>query len=527
LLGLLFVLELVLISLWLDGASLSRANVVTLWMERWGASTLRSVVAFAGLFLVLGYLRAQNELLRIGEEALQRPVRWSLLAAHAAALTLFGALSPLLYGGSARGFQAGAIAASWMAAGLAAILLAALAFIPLVLWLQLVRATGTVWLYALLAAVVAGCFGVLVRSLWAPAAQLTFAIVKSMLTPLLAHVISQPAEMRLGTPSFHVVIAPECSGLEGMGLVLIFGAVWLWLFRHDLRFPQALFLVPVGLVVAFLLNSIRIAVLILIGNAGAPGIALGGFHSQAGWIAFNVVALGLTLGAQRLPGIARYPRAKRPAAASADDATGAYLLPFLAILAAAMVSRAASGSFEWLYPLRFAAAATVLWWNRKHYRALDWRFGWLGLAAGAAVFAMWIVVDRLATSHAAGGTVAGLTAGHGAAWTVWLVLRTLGAVVTVPLAEELAFRGYLLRRLDSADFEHVDFRTSSRLALSVSSVAFGMMHGARWLAGALAGLAYALVLRRRGRIGESVAAHAFTNALLAAWVITRGEWRLW
>jgi CAAX prenyl protease-like protein len=100
-------------------------------------------------------------------------------------------------------------------------------------------------------------------------------------------------------------------------------------------------------------------------------------------------------------------------------------------------------------------------------------------------------------------------------------------VVTVPLAEELAFRGYLLRRVDSADFERVDFRSTSVLALAVSSVAFGTMHGARWFAGALAGVAYALAVRRRGRIGESVAAHAFTNALLAAWVITRGEWRLW
>ena len=526
LLGLLFVLELIPISIWLDGASLNRANVVTLWMERWGASTLRSVVAFAGLFLVLGYLRAKPALLRIGEEASHRPVVWSLLAAHAAAMALFVVLSTQLYGGCAQGFQGGLTGIVWMAAGISAIALAATAFLPLALWVRLVRSTGAVWLYALAAAVVAGCLGAVVRSLWAPAAQLTFAIVKSMLTPLLAHVISDPANMLLGTPAFNVTIEPECSGLEGMGLVLIFGAVWLWLFRRDLNFPQALFLVPVGLVAAFLLNSVRIAVLILIGNGGAPGIALGGFHSQAGWIAFNVVALGLTLAAQRLPGVAKNQTAK-PVAAASGDATAAYLLPFLAILAAAMVSRAASGSFEWLYPLRFAAAASVLWWNRKQYLALDWRFGWLGLSVGAAVFVFWIAIDRLATSQAAGGTVAGLAAGHGAAWTAWLVLRTLGAVVTVPLAEELAFRGYLLRRVDSADFERVDFRSTSVLALAVSSVAFGTMHGARWFAGALAGVAYALAVRRRGRIGESVAAHAFTNALLAAWVITRGEWRLW
>ncbi|MGA2431760.1 MAG: CAAX prenyl protease-related protein, partial [Candidatus Acidiferrum sp.] len=89
------------------------------------------------------------------------------------------------------------------------------------------------------------------------------------------------------------------------------------------------------------------------------------------------------------------------------------------------------------------------------------------------------------------------------------------------------FRGYLLRRIDGADFESVSFAKLSPIALAVSSLAFGSMHGSRWLAGSLAGLAYALVLRRRGRIGEAVAAHAVTNALLAVWVMARGEWGLW
>jgi exosortase E/protease (VPEID-CTERM system) len=527
LLGLLFVPELLILSLWLDGASLSAGNAVTLWMQRWGSSALRSVVAFSGLFLILGYLRAKPELLRIGEASLRTSIVWRFLAGHVCALALCGALAPLLYGGSARGFEAGALAVVWIAAGLLAILLAAIALIPMALWLQLFRATGNIWIYASLAGLLAGCFGSVVRLLWAPAARVTFVIVKVMLSPLVPHIVSDPATMDLGTPAFNVIIDPACSGLEGMGLVLVFGVVWLWLFRRDLRFPQALFLVPVGLVAVFLLNSVRIAALILIGNAGAPGIALGGFHSQAGWIAFNVVALCLTLGAQRIPGISARPTVEPAPAAPAENTTVAYLLPFLAILAAAMISRAFSARFEWLYPLRFFAAAAVLWWNRQRYRNLNWHFGWLGLSAGTLVFAMWIALDRLATSQAAGGAVAGLTAGHGAAWTVWLVLRTLGAVVSVPLAEELAFRGYLLRRLVSADFERVDFRGVSLVALLVSSLAFGMMHGARWLAGALAGLAYALVVRRQARIGESVAAHACTNALLAAWVISRGEWRLW
>jgi CAAX prenyl protease-like protein len=60
----------------------------------------------------------------------------------------------------------------------------------------------------------------------------------------------------------------------------------------------------------------------------------------------------------------------------------------------------------------------------------------------------------------------------------------------------------------------------------ISSVLFGALHG-RWIAGTLAGLLFALVYYRRGRIGEAVTAHALANALIAFWVLNRGEWSLW
>ena len=107
--------------------------------------------------------------------------------------------------------------------------------------------------------------------------------------------------MHLGTSKFAVEIAPECSGYEGAGLILAFGVVWLWFFRDECRFPRALLLIPAGVVLMYLLNAVRITGLILIGDAGATRIALGGFHSQAGWIAFNAVALAFSLAARRLP----------------------------------------------------------------------------------------------------------------------------------------------------------------------------------------------------------------------------------
>ena len=100
----------------------------------------------------------------------------------------------------------------------------------------------------------------------------------------------------------------------------------------------------------------------------------------------------------------------------------------------------------------------------------------------------------------------------------WLAIRTTAAVVTVPIAEELAFRCFLIRRLMSRDFQSLGPREYSVAAVLISSMIFGVLHGDRWLAGLGAGLVYAFVFLRRGSTGDAVMAHATTNALLAVWL---------
>jgi exosortase E/protease (VPEID-CTERM system) len=300
----------------------------------------------------------------------------------------------------------------------------------------------------------------------------------------------------------------------------------LLLFRKECRFPQALLLLPAGVVFIYLLNAVRIAVLILIGNAGAPQIATGGFHSQAGWIAFAAASLAFSFAARRVSWFSALPTEEASAGDQANP-TAAYLVPFLAILAAGMVSNALSARFEWLYGLRFFAAAAALFCYRDSYRALDWRFGWRGLAAGGILFFFWIALDRWSHVPANGAMPFALSAAPAALRIGWIAIRSVAAMVTVPIAEELAFRGYLLRRLTAPDFELVRWRAVTWVALAISSVLFGAMHGQRWLAGTVAGLLYGWLAIRRGRIGEAVAAHAATNTLIAVYVLAFGQWQLW
>jgi len=526
LLGLLLILELLALSVWLDNASLSRAAGLAWLVGRWGAWTARFVVVFAVFFVIFGYPKARNSFRSISTLLGETPISWSLLAGHFCSVAAFAGLSVPLYA-SPSGIPGNLVAGAWLAVGVLAVALACFAFAPPKLWMEAARATGKAWIYALAAGLSACLLGAASRLMWDPAAHLTFLIVKTILRAFVSGVVADPSTDSISSRGFDVQIAAECSGLEGIGLILVFGATWLWLFRREFRFPHALLLIPAGVAAIFLMNALRIAALVLIGAAGAPGVATGGFHSQAGWIAFNAVAVAFALTAQRLPWVTVPGRtAARPARSTANP-TVPYLAPFLTILVAAMISRAASSGFEWLYPLRFFAAAGVLCFYRRKYAALDWKSGWMAAAIGALVFAMWIGLDWAWGGGANAAIASGLAGLPAPARAGWLAFRTLAAVVTVPIAEELAFRGFLMRRLVSADFESVDWRRFAFFPVLISSVAFGVLHGDRWLAGTIAGVLYAVALHWRGRIGDAVVAHAVTNALLAAWVLSSGNWRLW
>jgi exosortase E/protease (VPEID-CTERM system) len=526
LLALLLILELLALSVWLDNASLSRAAGLAWLVGRWGAWTARFVVASAVFFVIFGYPKARNSLQSISSLLRETPISWRLLAGHFCFVAAFAGLSVPLYG-SLSGIPGNLVTGTWLAVGVLAVALACFAFAPPKLWLEAARATGNAWVYASAGGLLACLLGSASRLMWAPATHLTFLIVKTILRAFVSGVIADPSTGSIGSRGFDVQIAEECSGLEGIGLILVFGATWLWLFRREFRFPHALLLIPASVVVIFLTNALRITALILIGAAGAPGVATGGFHSQAGWIAFNAVAAAFALTAQRLPWVTVPGRTAAAPARSKENPTAPYLAPFLAILAAAMISRAASGGFEWLYPLRFFAAAGALWFYRRKYAALDWEFGWNAAAIGVLVFAMWIGLDWARGGGVDAGIASGLASLPAPARAGWLTFRTLAAVVMVPIAEELAFRGFLMRRLVSADFESVDWRRFGFFPVLISSVAFGVLHGDRWLAGTIAGALYAAALHWRGRIADAVVAHAVTNALLAAWVLTSGNWSLW
>jgi exosortase E/protease (VPEID-CTERM system) len=311
-----------------------------------------------------------------------------------------------------------------------------------------------------------------------------------------------------------------------VGLVLAFLSIYLWLFRKDLKFPNAFVLLPVGAVAIWILNAFRIAALVMIGSSGWPDIAQGGFHSQAGWLSFNAVSLGLLVITMR-GGYFMKSKIAAPVLNVGPDPTTAYLLPFLAIVGTAMLTGAFSAGFQWLYPVRVIVAGAVLWIFRKEYGDLKWKWSWQAVAIGSIVSLLWIFFLPAEAANDKPAWPSALQSVSVYSAAAWIVFRIIGYVVVVPLAEELAFRGFLARRIMRADFHNVPIGTFSWFTFLLSSLLFGIFHGKLWLAGTGAGMLFALALYRRRSLGDAVQSHATTNALLAVYAVVTGNWSAW
>jgi exosortase E/protease (VPEID-CTERM system) len=284
-------------------------------------------------------------------------------------------------------------------------------------------------------------------------------------------------------------------------------------------------LLPVGIVSIWLCNVVRIVALILIGAHISPAIAVGGFHSQAGWIGFAAVTMVIGFVALRSPLTAKCEAVSDRASSRVVNPTTAFLMPFMAMVAAAMIVAAFSSGFDTLYPLKIMVGLVVLAYFLPIYWRMPWSWSWLAAANGIAVFAIWLGLERFAIRD--GTQLADGLQQLAPIWgIVWLACRAIGSAAVVPIAEELAFRGYLMRRISAADFDAMSYRQCSWLAVLISSLLFGLLHG-RWIAGTLAGIFYALASRRRNMLCDAVTAHSVTNGLIAAYVVLTDSWQLW
>jgi len=488
----------------------------------------RFCISYLVVCVLLFSLGRQERLLSLGARDASAPASGKFFIVHAGALACLAVLSARLYRDISQN-EFLVIAGLWHCCALVAVLSLTVAMGPARVWYSVLRRHRGLLGFAAGPALLVVLGIQASQSLWHPAAHVTFLLVESFLKLFYPVVYVDVSTLTLGGRHFAIQVADQCSGLEGIGLMLIFCVSWLWYFRREYFMPRALLIIPGAVCLIFLLNSVRIALLLMIGDAGYPAVASFGFHSQAGWIAFNTAAFAVAFVARRSTWLNRAAHNRRAAGEDrlvrTENPTAPYLVPLLALLAAGMLSHALSAGFELLYPLRLVAAAIALWAYRRHYRGLGWSFSWRAVVAGAAISGLWIGVDHwLNPGQPMPGALEALSAPER---NLWILCRIVAATLTVPLVEELAYRGFLMRRFTAAEFETVSFKAVRWPALVGASLIFGISHGAMWAPGVIAGLVFGYLAIRTGKIGEAVAAHATANVGLAAYVLLFDQWQMW
>ena len=338
-----------------------------------------------------------------------------------------------------------------------------------------------------------------------------------------------------GTDKFHVIISPDCSGYEGITLIVILLVSYSYHQRSILRFTRLFMLIPIAIIGMFFLNALRLVILIVIGHFYSADVALDGFHTVGGW--FNLFIV-LVLSLWALNRFSYFLKDGNPQVKQCRKFSDIpFLLPLMALITGSLLTKAFTVDFQWLYPIPILMSSYFIYCFGKQFKEILIKPSFLSLFIGVVVFIIWVYLvpvdnaknlDFLSNMQSVPISIA----------LLWLLCRIFGASIVVPIAEELAFRGYLLPRIEiwcesffkrntllKFSLRQIYF-ISALLSLVITSVLFGVLHS-DILAGSLAGFGFGVAFLVRRKLVDAIVAHALTNALLAMDVIYFGNWSYW
>ncbi|HYO83146.1 MAG TPA: CAAX prenyl protease-related protein [Bryobacteraceae bacterium] len=222
-------------------------------------------------------------------------------------------------------------------------------------------------------------------------------------------------------------------------------------------------------------------------------------------------------------------------AGSSSSSSIPYVAPFALFLILLATARYLAFLGEWEFVLRIALLTAALLIFSRQVISFRTQAPVGSVLLGVAVFAIWIAPDTLIPGYRSHwlfqNSITGTTATSidqallGS--TFVLVLRSLRAVVLVPIIEELFWRAWLLRWLVTHRFATLPLGSWTWSAVVISSLLFASEHGPFWEVGLIAGLAYNWWMIRTKSLGDCILAHAVTNGCLCAWVVYSGNWSYW
>ena len=214
----------------------------------------------------------------------------------------------------------------------------------------------------------------------------------------------------------------------------------------------------------------------------------------------------------------------------------AYLLPMAAFLAFTWVG----GNWKSLYPLSYVAKVIVttvlLVVGWRFYTKISWRYWWLGLIVGVIGIFQWVGMQLWLQEHVAffkppddpfNPFAPGTFGSAEMAWA-FVAVRIVGAVLVVPVMEELFWRDFLWRQIVAPnDFKLARIGEFEWPAFLGVAGVFAFVHGNWWLTSIVWALMIGVLLVYTKSIGACIIAHATTNLLLAGYVLKWKDWAFW
>jgi len=223
-----------------------------------------------------------------------------------------------------------------------------------------------------------------------------------------------------------------------------------------------------------------------------------------------------------------------------DDAT--YVLPMLVFLAFTWLgaNAAVKARVPHAYPISYVAktlvVAALLVLFRRHYTRVRWNHWWLGVIVGVVGIFQWVGMQLWLQQNFAFFAPPPPDqvfdplrdiASPELRWA-FIAVRVLGAVLLVPVMEELFWRDFLWRQiLAPNDFKLAAVGEWGWAPFLGVSVAFAFVHGNWWLTSIVWGMLAGLLLVMTRSLGACIVMHATTNLLLGVYVLKWQDWSFW
>lgn len=178
------------------------------------------------------------------------------------------------------------------------------------------------------------------------------------------------------------------------------------------------------------------------------------------------------------------------------------------------------------YPLKTIATAATLYYYRKSYPEITLSFSWLAVVIGIVAVVVWIAPDPLYPHLGADSSFNPYEFGAGGIAVFLIAFRLIGAVIIVPIMEELFWRSFAVRWLIDEAFITVPIGKFTWFSCIATVVGFGFEHH-QWLVGLAAGVLYNGLLYYKKDLSNCIVAHAVTNLLLGIYVLIYQAWTFW